>query len=196
MLINSTLYFVLMGVAGLALTILFYVLFKKKGWNTKAGITIGVILGFVVMGTMGFIMDGYVYIVDSKGNTKRLILMGKAEHKTAKGQTIKIAPNDRNLFVINEMNEDLVLERIIYGYGEPETENELIPANGTLKSKAYSIDYLINEVPPNQIETKKNGAVEKLYLRTLASYEKEYGSVSDDAEYDEADYEEYEEEVQ
>ena len=182
MLISATLYFTLMGIAGLLIAILTYVLFKRKGWNTKAGTTIGIILGFVVLGTMGFLMDGSVYIVQSSGKTKNYVLMGKAEHKTAKGKIIKITPNGRRLFVINEMDEELILERIIYGYGKASSEDERVPANGVLKSTEYSIDYFIQDTPPDKIETKKSGSTEKLWLRTYASFVKEYAPLMDEYE--------------
>jgi hypothetical protein len=126
------------------------------------------------------LIQGKVYIVNRDGETNVYRLLSRSPyHKTKDGKRLYVS--DYQVVVINEMNQDLVLEKILYGSSflgeiDENATNEIIPINSVYTSPVDNIDYFLEDTPPESVGGNTSYSSEvRVWLRTFDSYQKEFG---------------------
>ncbi len=141
------------------------------------GLFTAAFIAIAVETTIDKLIQGKVYIVNRDGETNVYRLFSRSPyHKTKEGKRLYVP--DYQVVVINEMNQDLVLEKVLYGssyFGESAT-SEIIPVNSVYTPTVDNIDYFLDDTPPESVGGNTIYSSEvRVWLRTFDSYQKEYG---------------------
>ncbi len=177
------LYWIVLFDIALALALAYFVPRVFRKLQVKHAVFLGLLtaafITVAIESTIDRMIQGKVYIVSSAGETNVYRLLSRSPyHKTEDGKRLYVSQYD--IVVINEMNEDLVLEKIFYGssYLSEAATNEIIPVNSVYTSTADNIDYFLDDTPPASVGGRSSySSEERVWLRTFASYQKEYGDI-------------------
>jgi hypothetical protein len=144
------------------------------------GLFTAAFVAIAVETTIDNLIQGKVYIVNRDGETSVYRLLSRSPyHKTEDGKRLYVSEYD--VVIINEMNQDLVLEKILYGSSylgeiDENATNEIIPINSVYTSPVDNIDYFLDDTPPESVGGNTIYSSEvRVWLRTFESYQKEYG---------------------
>ncbi len=156
-------------IAGLAVIILFAWLWKKMKKKPVAGGTIGFFVGMILAAFL-FVTPTKVYVVTGNKEMSKYISVGGGSYTLKNGTKVDINAPMANCTLINDSDEDVVLEHVIYGFGFQ--EDDLIESGQALLIDDSYIDYFFDETPPDEIETTGSGTFTVcLWLRMAADYE-------------------------
>lgn len=189
MLVNNLLYTIISIVIPIVLWVGLSIFFKKK-WNSYYGILIGLVLSGFSFGA--FQTFGKIYIIDQNLNVSANRLVGSLKYEFIDGTDITLELSTGETGIINNSNEQLVLEELIYGpegYFKNRPEYEDIVRNidstyaenlsnsdkeivinslsfFTSKIEKNTINYFFDDEIPKTIEEYGSyGNVQKYWLR-------------------------------
>jgi hypothetical protein len=169
MLLNYTLGLVLIVVLALAIIVLFAWLWKKMKLKPVAGGTIGFFISCVVC--VGFwVTAGRVYVVTAPNEYSKYILYGTSSYETQNGHPVICKNSDDGALLINDTQEDLVIQQVIYGYGGSPNDRRL-EAQKSMYVGYSEVHYFFDEEPPNSIETEGYGYVVRLWVIMEEDYD-------------------------
>jgi|GEM_PF-6135553 len=174
MMLNVTTGFLLAGLAGLITAVLIFFLCKKVfKWKS---ITSGFWALFLAMFpfTAVVMINGRVCIVNQNKQVTTYMVLGTSDYTMSNGEVIPINPPFQKCLVVNDSQEDLVLEEVVYGDMDAETTDELIPSMETLVFDGTGIEYAFEQRPPLIISSKKSGVITRYWIRTLDEYIVDY----------------------
>jgi hypothetical protein len=121
-------------------------------------------------------MNSRAYIVTGNKTSACYVVYGTPEYKMQNGTTIKLEIPMQKCMIVNDCNEEVVVEKIIYGYSG-NAKDMFVEPNGTLITKTMSMDYLFDQRPPRSITTKNSRSEVRYWLRMRADYDNEYGKL-------------------
>ncbi len=169
MLLNYTIGKAFPFIVWLLIIVLFVLLWKKMKKKPVAGGTIGFFVGLVPCVYL-FVSPSNVYVITGQQEVAKYVCYGGGEYTMSNGDAIKIKSQMAQFTLINDSDEDLMLEHVIYGYGYQ--EDEFIGAGNVLRSEDATIDHFFNDTPPESIETSGSGTYSvRLWLRTYEAYD-------------------------
>lgn len=156
-------------IAGLLVIILFAWLWKKMKKKPVAGGTIGFFIG-IILAIYLFVTPTKVYVVTGDKEMSKYISFGKSSYTLKNGSEVVIDVAMAHCSLINDADEAIVLEHVIYGYGFQE-DNILEPGQILDIEDSY-IDYFFDEVPPDEVESNGTGTYTvRLWLKMFSDYE-------------------------
>ena len=163
---------VLIIIIALAIIAVLAWLWKKMKKNPVAGGTIGFFIA-VVVATGFFVIPSRAYVVTGNKQYSHYLVYSTSEYTTKNGNKIPIDTPQTKCTLINDTDQSLVIEEVIYGFGFP--DNIVVEPHTHIVLDHSKIDYFFDEEPPNSIETKSSGSVSRLWLRTS----KDFGPMED-----------------
>lgn len=156
-------------IAGLAVIILFAWLWKKMKKKAVAGGTIGFFVG-IILAAFLFVTPTKVYVVTGNKEMSKYISVGSSSYTLKNGSSVAINAEMAHCTLINDSDEEVVLEHVIYGFGFQ--EDELVEPGQVLDIDDAFIDHFFDEIPPETVETSGSGTYTvRLWLRMYADYE-------------------------
>ena len=185
MLISFTMGIVLAILAGAATFAIVFFGLKSIKAGQKAGIITGSILGLIA-GTMIIMMAGRAIVVQGENQAGTYLVYGSPTFEFSNGYKLKLSMKSLDAYVLNDTDQELVLEKIIYtsAYSVEDYYDVLIEPMSITKMPGTSVHYFFADTPPDEIETSQSsGDVSKYWLRTRDAYENDYGAMSYDADY-------------
>jgi hypothetical protein len=164
---------ILIGVIYVAIIALFAFLWKKMKKNPVAGGTIGFFIGIVPAVMLGVMSTG-LYIVDGSDSYSEYWVYGSPTYTTAEGEEITIENEMAEWTVINDSEEDLVIEQVIYGSMAIPEDRFLSPGESMVIDG--TIHHFFGDTPPDEISTESSSSsVYRLWLRLEDDYNEDYG---------------------
>lgn len=185
MLISFTMGVILAILAGAATFAIVFFGLKSIKAGQKAGIITGSILGLIA-GTMIIMMAGRAIVVTGENEAGTYLVYGSPTFEFSNGYKLKLSMKSLEGYVLNDTEQELVLEKIIYtsSYSVEDYYDVLIEPMSITKMPGTSVHYFFNDSPPDEIETSQSsGSVSKYWLRSRISYENDYGAMIYDNEY-------------
>lgn len=172
MLVNYTLLLSVAIVVGLALAWFSFRFFMKRKKYVTGGF-VGFFVG--VIPAMGIVMmNSRAYVVTGKNEYTQYAVYGSPEYKMSNGKTIPVVVPMQKYIIINDSPEEMVIEKVVYGYTGSGGRDVLIHAyESHVLLNGGSIDHFFDEKPPRQIESENSRAVVHNWLRTRKDYEKD-----------------------
>jgi hypothetical protein len=167
MLINSTLYMVV----AIALPFIIviggaWLLYKKLG---KWGILIPILVAAFTWAASQMAAT-HLYIVEDCNQWSDYRVFGSLEYDLRNGKKVTIPYEPRKVVVLNNSENELVLEELIYGAymegfsAEPEV-SWIVPATfQTFELPKMQIDFFFDETIPEEIEEYGSGSKSKYWL--------------------------------
>lgn len=185
MLISFTMGVVLAVLAGAAAFALIFFGLKSIKAGQKAGVITGSIVG-IIAGAFVMMMAGRAVVVTGENEAGTYLVYGSPTYEFSNGFKLKLTMKSLDAYVINDSDQELVLEKIIYtsSYSVEDYYDVLIEPMSITKMPGTSVHYFFNDTPPDEIETSSSsGDVTKYWLRSRDSYENEYGAMLYDTDY-------------
>ncbi|MFT5823250.1 MAG: uncharacterized membrane protein (DUF485 family) [Crocinitomix sp.] len=155
MLVNYTLWITLAIIGCLILIIGLALLWKKFKKKMVAGGTIGFFLSFILFAVM-FVMPTNVYVVDGDKEFTRYAMLGDATYTCNSGSEIKLKGVLAECDIINDSDEGVVVEQVIYGFAL--ADNQLIDIEENMHFESTSIEFFFDNEPPETIETSSTAS--------------------------------------
>lgn len=173
MLINSTLWIVLVVLACLAVIALFAFLFKKMKKKPVAGGTVGFFIAIIVAAFM-VVTPSNVYIINGVKDYSKYVLLGDTEFEMKDGSKIRLMNQIAECDLINNSGKNVVVEQVIYGFGF--ADNQLLESGMRLHLETSSIEHFFDDIPPETIETTSTAsAVYRLWVQMEEDFYGELG---------------------
>lgn len=176
---------VLAVLGGAAIFALVFFGLKSIKAGQKAGIITGSILG-IIGGMMIVMMAGRAIVVSGDKEAGTFLVYGSPTYEFSNGYKLKLTMGSLEGYVLNDTDQELVLEKIVYttSYFTDEYLDVLIKPMSITKMPGTSVHYYFDDVPPDEIETSNSsGDVKKYWLRTRQSYENNYGEMLYDTDF-------------
>lgn len=170
MLVNYYFGAILPFVLWLVVTIIFHRIWKKFQKNESRGAVIGFITG-ILLSVVLYIWSVNVYVVTAEKEYKAYVSYGSSSYKLKSGRKIHIKPAVFSCAIINDWNENVVLQKIIYGRVDGFVRDQLIrPGESIINSESSKISYFFEEQPDQKIYSKTDKGRIQLWLRTEGEY--------------------------
>ena len=185
MLISLTMGIVLGVLAGAAIFALLFFTLKSLKAGQKAGTIVGLIAG-ALGGIMIVMMAGRAIVVTGDQKAGTYLVYGSPTYEFSNGYKLKLSMKSLEGYVLNDTDQELVLEKIIYtsSYSVEDYYDVLIEPMSITKMPGTSVHYFFNDSPPDEIETSQSsGDVSKYWLRSRISYENDYGAMYYDQDF-------------
>lgn len=164
--------------AAVGFTLVFLIL-KKLKVSPKGSVITGLIVGLVV-GVIVIMSAGRIYVVHGIDDHKTMLVYGSPTYEFDNGYKLKLEMGSLEGYIINEMDEPLVLEEVIYTtsyYGGSEAVHVLCHPKSITEMPGVGIDYYFDNEPPMEITMSENQSeASKYWLRTYSDYFNEWYS--------------------
>lgn len=174
MLINYTVGLILIILLGIGVIALFAWLWKKMKKKPVAGGTIGFFISCVIC--IGFwVTAGRVYVVTAPNEYTKYVLIGSSSYTLENGDEVKCINGDEGALLINNCNENIIIQQVIYGYGGLPNDKRL-EAQDHMYVGRREVHYFFDEEVPESIEVEGSGYVIRLWV----IMEEDYGFILQD----------------
>jgi len=152
------------GVAILVI-ILFAKLFKLMKKTAAAGGIIGFFVG-VTLFILYFIIPSRTYVVSGEAEFDHYVVFGSPEYEMSDGQKITIDIPSGYCLVINDTEDRIMIEEVIYGgYGFSPSPNEISGMTADYVETG-AIDHFFDDVPPDEISVSNDSdEISRFWLR-------------------------------
>lgn len=161
MLLSSSFASCLIGFIFVGTIFLFAKIWSKRNKEAAMGGVTGMLIGFVLVFLL-IMLRQHVYVVHGPNDYTHYVAYGPSSYTTNNGKQIALSGSILNGMVINESQQRLVLEEVVYGIAfaeafdiEPNTEYEF--------NESY-INYLFADTPPEEISSQSEDPVIHLWL--------------------------------
>jgi hypothetical protein len=156
-------------IIAIGLTILTIVMFAKIFAMMKkqpvAGGTIGFFVGIVFF-ILYFIVPGRVYVVTGDAEYNHYVAIGSPEYEMSNGQKFTVDFPSGYCFVINDTENRIMIEEVIYGgFGFSPSPLEISGMSADIV-ETHAIDHFFDDVPPDEISVSEGAdQVSRFWLR-------------------------------
>jgi uncharacterized membrane protein (DUF485 family) len=175
MLVNYTLWITLAVISCLLLIFGLALLWKKMKKKPVAGGTIGFFLAFILFAVM-YVMPTNVYVVKGDKEYSKYALLGDGSYTTTSGSEIQLKGVLAECDLINDTNEGVVVEQVIYGFAL--ANNKLIEPGEVMRFESTSIEYFFDNEPPETIETSSTASgVYKNWIQMESDFQGALGGI-------------------
>lgn len=161
MLISLPLSVLLIVVSYVLIIVLFTKLWKKE---PITGTLVGMFLGAAVVFLMIMVRQ-HVYVVHGISNYTHYVSYGSSSYTSFNGEKTKLSGAVSDAIVINDSDDQLLLEEVVYGMGSFPKTIEIAPRSTHSVGVDY-IDFFFKETPPSdEVSGKYSDVVVKLWLK-------------------------------
>lgn len=165
---------IIIGVVYVLIIALFAFLWKKMKKKPVAGGTIGFFIG-TVPAVMLAVMSTGLYVVDGEDSYSEYWVYGSPTYTTAEGEEITIENEMAQWTIINDSEEDIVIEYVIYGM-DASIPDDMFLDPGDYEVIDGKIHHFFGDTPPDEISSESSSnSIYRLWVRTEDEYNDYYG---------------------
>lgn len=181
--ISPTTLYVIVGLVGLGLCVLLFMLLKRIfKMKTVAAVTTTFFSSLLIVPVLIMVVMlqvSTVILVDESGATTYMVMGSSVTYELKEGGSVEAALPETGHAIINNTGDTVAVETVRYYSYDPGEgpEVELLPIILPFSIQAmdgYYMDYIF-KTPPDQIETKSSsGKMSKEYLRFVEAGDADY----------------------